>query len=80
MLAQIMIAPHATFMQVGWRLMLPVALLSGGLAGAILGPGVSRPGHIGAPEYVTLALVGATIIGFLVNPARMPHLNREPNR
>ena len=66
MLAQILIAPQATLLQVGWRLAIPMFLIGGALSGAILGPGVSKPGHIGAPEYATLALVMLFMVGFLV--------------
>lgn len=68
MIAQICIAPHGTIMQIGWRLTIPVIIFGGGLCGAILGPGVSKPGHIGAPEYATLVIVTAMVFGFLVKP------------
>lgn len=67
MLIQIMVAPHATFVQVGWRLMVPVLLFCGSLCAAILGPGVSKAGNIEAPEFATLALVLLFIVSFLVS-------------
>lgn len=66
MIAQAMVAPHATFVQVGWRLMVPVLLFTGGLCAAILAPGVSKAGKIEAPEYATLALVLLFVTSFLV--------------
>lgn len=65
MLAQVMVAPHATFTQVGWQLMLPSMLFTGSLCAAILGPGVSKAGHIEAPEFATLALVLLSVLSFL---------------
>ncbi len=75
MIAQICIAPHGTIMQIGWRLTIPVIIFGGGLCGAILGPGVSKPGHIGAPEYATLVIVTAMVFGFLVKPRSPPFLH-----
>ena len=52
--------------QIGIPLTLVVLVIEGTLGGAILGPGVSKAGIIGAPEYATVAVCGAMTIPFFV--------------
>ena len=53
-------------LQIGIPLTLVVLVIEGTLGGAILGPGVSKAGTIGAPEYATVAVCGAMVIPFFV--------------
>ena len=50
--------------QVGWQLGVLILVAAGTLGGAILGPGVSAPGTIGAPEFATAGVCGAMILGY----------------
>ena len=65
MLAQMLLAPWCTLQQVGPLLGALLCQTAGGLAGAILGPGVSKPETIGPPEYATAFIAGTMVAAYL---------------
>lgn len=66
MISQLIFGTEGTLRQLGLRMGFITVTVAGAVCAGILGPGVSKPGHIGTPEYATATLASLLFAAFTV--------------